>query len=231
MVPATQPAQASSANFTSTGSGSISTMSETANRPPGLSTRRASLRTTALSAARLITQFEITTSTVAGGRGMASIVPLRNVAFGTPARSLFSLARASISSVISTPYAWPPGDTRWAESSTSRPAPLPRSRTTSPGCNSASIVGFPQPRLAPNDSPSPAISDSEYACSPIGPLTASEPAQQPASQQPPLWLNWVAVSEYLARTDSRIVSMLTSQRIDARRWNGSKPIDNCQWNS
>src|SRR5207248_10477463 len=210
MVPATQPAQASSADFTSIGSGSISTMSETASRPPGLSTRNASLSTAALSAARLMTQFEMTTSTVAGGRGIASMVPLRKVAFCTPALALFSLARASISSVISMPYAWPPGETRLADRSTSRPAPLPRSRTTSPGRNWASTVGFPQPRLAPNDSPSPAISASEYASSPIGPLTASDPPQQLASQQAPLWLNRVAVSAYFARTDSRIVSMVTS---------------------
>ncbi|HZI98232.1 MAG TPA: methyltransferase domain-containing protein [Actinomycetales bacterium] len=46
--------------------------SETANRPPGRSTRAASASTTRLSAARLITQLEMTTSTLASGNGMSS---------------------------------------------------------------------------------------------------------------------------------------------------------------
>ena len=56
----------------STGSGSSprNTTSETANRPPGLSTRCASFMTRCLSADRLMTQFEMMTSTVSEGSGM-----------------------------------------------------------------------------------------------------------------------------------------------------------------
>src|SRR2546428_116900 len=48
---------------------------------------------------------------------------------------------------MSTPYAWPFGATRRAESRTSSPAPLPRSRTRSPGRRSARSIGLPHPRL------------------------------------------------------------------------------------
>jgi hypothetical protein len=50
-----------------------------------------------------MTQLEITTSTLASGRGNSSIVPFRNVAFAMPERSWFVRATASISSVMSTP--------------------------------------------------------------------------------------------------------------------------------
>jgi hypothetical protein len=56
-------------------------MSETAKRPPGLSTRKASARTRGLSAERLITQLEMTTSTELPGSGMFSISPRRNSTF------------------------------------------------------------------------------------------------------------------------------------------------------
>src|SRR5215470_4095224 len=79
------------------------TTSDTANRPPGLSTRKASASTRSLSADRLITQLEMTTSTLPSGRGMCSISPLRNSTFWTLALRWFSRARASISSVISSP--------------------------------------------------------------------------------------------------------------------------------
>ena len=48
------------------------TMSETAKRPPGTRTRWASRSTLPLSAERLITQLEITTSTVLSGKGISS---------------------------------------------------------------------------------------------------------------------------------------------------------------
>ncbi len=54
------------------------TTSETAKRPPGRSTRNASAKTRSLSAERLITQFEMITSTESSGSGIASISPLRN---------------------------------------------------------------------------------------------------------------------------------------------------------
>ena len=50
--------------------------SETAKRPPGRRTRATSRSSFGLSAERLITQFEITTSTLASTRGIASIWPL-----------------------------------------------------------------------------------------------------------------------------------------------------------
>ena len=62
-----QPVHAAmSARVASSMSGSAIT-SETANRPPGRSTRAASRSTCGLSAERLITQLEITTSTLASG--------------------------------------------------------------------------------------------------------------------------------------------------------------------
>ena len=50
-------------------------------RPPGLSTRAISVSTAALSTERLITQFEITTSTESAGSGISSITPLRKCTF------------------------------------------------------------------------------------------------------------------------------------------------------
>ncbi len=71
-APAMHPVQAAmSARVASSMSGSAIT-SETANRPPGRSTRAASRSTSALSAARLITQLEITTSTLPSGSGTSS---------------------------------------------------------------------------------------------------------------------------------------------------------------
>ena len=124
------------------------TTSETAKRPPGLSTRKASRSTRSLSAERLITQFEMMTSTDASGSGISSIVPFRNSTFVTPAFLWFSRASASISSVISRPYALPVGPTRRADSRTSMPPPEPRSSTVSPAFSSASAVGLPQPSEA-----------------------------------------------------------------------------------
>lgn len=52
---------------------------------------------------RLMTQLEITTSTERSGSGICSMSPLMNSAFATPASRRFSRARASISSVMSSP--------------------------------------------------------------------------------------------------------------------------------
>src|SRR5438876_1154304 len=95
-----------------------------------------------------MTQLEMMTSTLASGSGMLSISPLRNSTLATPAFRWFSRASASISSVMSSPYALPVGPTRLAESSTSMPPPEPRSSTTSPGLSWASAVGLPQPSEA-----------------------------------------------------------------------------------
>ena len=82
-----QPAHSSIERRTSAGSSRRVTMSDTAKRPPGRSTRKASRSTCALSAERLMTQLEMITSTDSSGRGIASIVPLRNSTLGAPARS------------------------------------------------------------------------------------------------------------------------------------------------
>ena len=147
-APATQPTHSSMLARTSAGTSPRTTTSETANRPPGLSTRNASASTFRLSPERLITQLEMITSTEPSGSGIASISPFRNSTFSTPAFRWFSRASASISSVMSSPYALPVGPTRRAESSTSMPPPEPRSSTTSPSCSSASAVGLPQPSEA-----------------------------------------------------------------------------------
>src|SRR5579872_7143251 len=90
----------------------------------------------------------MTTSTELSGSGILSISPLRNSTFWAPALRWFSRARASISSVMSRPYALPVGPTRRAESSTSIPPPDPRSSTVSPALSLARAVGLPQPREA-----------------------------------------------------------------------------------
>src|SRR6266404_1537847 len=160
------------------------TTSETASRPPGLSTRNASRNTWSLSPERLITQFEMITSTELSGNGICSISPRKNSTFSAPALRLFSSASASISCVMSSPYALPVGPTRLAESRTSIPPPEPRSRTTSPGFNFASAVGFPQPSEACSASPGTCcICVASYKLEVIGsqlvPLASVVPQQLP----------------------------------------------------
>src|SRR5271165_1609613 len=77
-----QPTQSSMSRRTPSGIAPRVTTSETAKRPPGLSTRKASRRTRSLSAERLITQFEMITSTELSGSGICSISPLRNLNVG-----------------------------------------------------------------------------------------------------------------------------------------------------
>ena len=98
-----QPTQSSMLRRISAGTAPRTTTSDTAKRPPGLSTRKASRSTASLSLARLITQFEMITSTELSGSGIASIVPFRNSTFVAPAWRWFSRASASISSVMSRP--------------------------------------------------------------------------------------------------------------------------------
>ena len=57
------------------GTSSWATTSDTPTRPPGASTRNISAKTADLSTARLITQFEITTSTDPSDSGKSSMVP------------------------------------------------------------------------------------------------------------------------------------------------------------
>ena len=98
-----QPTQSSMLRRISAGTAPRTTTSDTAKRPPGLSTRKASRSTASLSLERLMTQFEMITSTELSGSGIASIVPFRNSTFVAPALRWFSRASASISSVMSRP--------------------------------------------------------------------------------------------------------------------------------
>ena len=118
-------------------------MSETATRPPGFSTRNISRNTAGLSGARLMTQFEMITSTEASGSGSDSIRARWNSTFVTPALIALTFARPIISGVMSMPIALPVGPTFFAASSTSIPPPQPRSTTTSPGLRWAVAVGLP----------------------------------------------------------------------------------------
>src|SRR5437667_5507550 len=183
-APATQPTHKSTFCRICASTSPRVTTSETASRPPGLSTRKASLNTWSLSAERLITQFEMITSTELSGRGTCSISPRKNSTFSAPALRLFSFASASISSVMSNPYALPVGPTRFAESKTSIPPPEPRSRTTSPAFNFASAVGFPQPSEACSASPGTCcICVASYKFEVIGsqlvPVASAVPQQLP----------------------------------------------------
>src|SRR6185436_14629246 len=74
-APATQPIHSSMLRRISSGTEPRTTTSDTAKRPPGLSTRNASASTRSLSPERLITQLEMITSTDASGSGIASIRP------------------------------------------------------------------------------------------------------------------------------------------------------------
>ena len=97
-----------------------------------------------------MTQFEITRPTDASSIGSDSIRPLRNSTFSRPVRWANTLAlrqaRRSISGVISTPIARPAAPTFSAARNTSRPAPLPRSTTTSPALTWANATGLPHER-------------------------------------------------------------------------------------
>ena len=69
-------------------------VSRTANRPPGRSARYASISARRLSATRLITQFEMTTSTAPQWTGSRSRSPSRIETFASPASSAAARARA-----------------------------------------------------------------------------------------------------------------------------------------
>ena len=179
-APATQPIQSSMLRFTSAGTSPRTTTSLTANRPPGFNTRNDSASTACLSPDRLTTQFEMITSTVFDGNGIDSMLPRRNSTLVAPARALFSLASASISSVMSRPYALPAGPTRRADSSTSMPPPEPRSSTISPGFRSARAVGLPHPSDASSAAAgTPAVSPASYRLAVIGSQLSVLAPQQP----------------------------------------------------
>jgi hypothetical protein len=140
-----------------------------------------------LSVDRLITQLEITTSTLASSRGMSSIVPLTKLALVMPASARLRSASSSISSVMSSPYAVPPGATRRADSRTSRPPPEPRSRTSWPGRSSVNAVGLPQPREAAS-APANGVSASSYSPVLTGSFDSSpQPHESPQQLVLAIW--------------------------------------------
>ena len=195
-----------SARVSSSMSGSAMT-SETAKRPPGLSTRAASASTLGLSAERLSTQLDTMTSTDASASGMSSMKPFRNCAFATPAAAALARARSSISSVMSRPMAFPVEPTRRALMSTSAPAPEPRSSTVSPSCRSATAVGTPQPRdactalaVAPSTS-APSYSAAPNTCARSASVSAMGPQH---SEEADCSATARAAAAYFSRTVSRM---------------------------
>src|SRR5580700_2541722 len=201
-APATQPTHKSMLCRISAAISPRVTTSDTANRPPGFKTRNASRNTLSLSAERLITQFEMITSTELSGKGMCSISPRKNSTFSAPALRLFSFASASISSVMSRPYALPVGPTRLAESKTSIPPPDPRSSTTSPAFNFASAVGLPHPIEACSaNSGTCSICRGSYKFEEIGSQEDSFPHAAPQHELPPAPAR-KAACPYFSRTIS-----------------------------
>ena len=73
-APEVQPHQSSPVEFVLLGMGRLETGSDTAMRPPGLSTRTISLKTCGLSGDRLMTQFEMITSMLLSSTGSSSKV-------------------------------------------------------------------------------------------------------------------------------------------------------------
>ena len=147
-APAMQPTQSNMLLRTSSGTLPRTTTSDTANRPPGFNTRKASRSTRSLSAERLMTQFEMMTSTELSGRGMFSISPFRNSTFSTPACLLvFARQRQHlvrhVQSICLARRAHAPRREQHVD-----PASGARSSTISPGFNSISAVGLPQPSEA-----------------------------------------------------------------------------------
>ena len=140
-------------------------MSVTPIRPPGRRTRAISRKTAALSAARLITQLLITTSTDVGrqrdgldvalaGTRRSSRPPRRRSAAPGPASRRSCRGRTRARSA------------RRASRRAGRrcPPPDPRSSTRSPSRSSATAVGLPQPSEASTAaSGSSACSSAEYS--------------------------------------------------------------------
>ena len=136
-VPPTQPEIRAISFLISAGSGCKATTSKMARRPPGLSTRQASLKTLFFSGERLITQFDKMTSTLASATGRCSISPNRNSTLRAPSFSALRRALLTMSAVMSTPIIRPASPTDFAARKQSKPPPLPRSSTVSPSFRTA----------------------------------------------------------------------------------------------
>ena len=112
---------------------------------PGFSTRNASRSTRSLSPERLITQFEMITSTELSGSGMCSISPFRNSTLLESALALVLLGDREhlVGHVEAVGLAGRPDPPRGQQHVDA--AAGARSSTVSPGFNSARAVGLPQP--------------------------------------------------------------------------------------
>src|SRR5262245_4998615 len=107
---------------------------------------------------------------------------------------------------MSSPYAFPVGPTRFAESKTSMPPPEPRSRTVSPGCIFASAVGLPQPSDAATASAGSAeVCDASYKSLVMGSQQLRSPPPQEAT--PPA-ATCLAAAPYFCFTTSCKFSLL-----------------------
>ena len=170
------------------------------------------------------------TSTASFGSGMCSISPLRNSTLVTPALRWFSRARASISSVMSSPYALPSGPTRRAESKTSMPPPEPRSSTISPARNSASAVGLVRSKSGHGDDlvewaerPALRVDNAHPLC------VTSELACQKAGHQaqPPRLDELTQAGAQAAAGRERVGIAAAVHRTDVAPTHG--PGDRCPW--
>src|SRR6266446_7533141 len=160
-APAMQPHKRAGSACSSGDSGAVLTTSEIASRPPGFSTRNASRNTCALSGTRLITQLDRMASAVLSATGRCSSSPRRNSTLAALILAAFSRAFFSISWVMSIPITRPFAPTCPAARKQSKPAPLPRSTTTSPALRAAIACGLPQPspRLAPSGTAASSVSE------------------------------------------------------------------------
>src|SRR5665213_891339 len=111
---------------------------------------------------------------------------------------------------MSNPYALPVGPTRLAESKTSMPPPDPKSRTVSPGFNSASAVGFPQPSDASTAASGKLpVWPASYRLLVMGSQQPSKAAAAPQHELPPV-VTRSAAWPYFSRTISLMSGMVFS---------------------
>src|SRR5437879_6160093 len=121
------------------------------DRKPAAGLEDAARLTVRLRNDRLMTPFEMTTSTVASGSGMSSIRPSWH-AIRIPEAAACASALRHIVGLRSTPITRPVGPTCHAAMMLSSPAPLPRSSTVSPGWSRLRRCGLPTPA---NDATAP----------------------------------------------------------------------------
>ena len=151
---------------------------------------------------------------------------------GIPASAAFRRARASMSSVISRPYALPVGPTRRADKITSMPPPDPRSSTTCPVSSCASAVGLPQPSDANTAaSGNSSVSPFTYRFDVIGstdPLNSVPPQQELVGPQPGADSLMSSTRRAAAPYFSRTISVMSAGAEDVR---GVMPIGAVIWSA